>query len=417
MIVAFKFVHTADIHLDSPLKSLALRDPELAELIGNATRTALSRIVDLCISEEVQALVIAGDLYDGSQTSMKTARFLAQEMERLTATGIPVFLIRGNHDASSKITRELVLPDAVKVFSGRAETVEATLNDHAVAIHGISFRMPHAPESLLGHFRSPIPGAFNIGLLHTSLDGAPAHDPYAPCALTDLQQTGFDYWALGHIHKRAVHPGPTTVVMPGIPQGRDIGEAGPKSVTLVSVDNDGVIGQEEREVAVAQFERLAVDCDAISEWSALVDTLKQSLGAARRKFKSENLIVRPVLEGQSPLAWRANRDADLLRSEAQNIAEQIETLWIDKVEIALRPGEASKPGGAVGDMIALVAQGTLQAGDPDVQAEMDLILKHLPRELRGFIGDSEQQVTAALDDAMRQGATDILARLEEAEAE
>jgi len=415
MIVAFKFVHTADIHLDSPLKSLALRDPGLAELIGNATRTALSRIVDLCISEEVQALVIVGDLYDDSQTSMKTARFLAQEMERLTATGIPAFLTRGNHDASSKITRELVLPDAIKVFSGRAETVETTWNDHAVAVHGISFRLPHAPESLLDHFSSPVPSAFNIGLLHTSLGGAPGHDPYAPCALIDLQQTGFDYWALGHIHKRALYPGPTTVVMPGIPQGRDIGEAGPKSVTLVSVDDGGVVSLEEREVAVAQFERLAVNCNTLSEWGVLVDALKQALRTARREFKGENLIVRPVLEGQSSLAWRANRDADLLRGEAQSIAEQIGTIWIDKVEITLRPGEARKPVGAVRDMIALVAQNSLKVGDPRVQAEMDLILKHLPRELRGFIGDSEEQVDAALNDAMEQGAKDILARLEEAE--
>ncbi|MEP2531193.1 DNA repair exonuclease [Shimia sp.] len=415
--MAFKFVHTADIHLDSPLKSLALRDPGLAELIGNATRTALSRIIDLCISEEVHALVIAGDLYDGSQTSMKTARFLAQEMERLTASGILAFLIRGNHDASSKITRELVLPDALKVFSGRAETLEATLNDHAVAIHGISFRLPHAPESLLGHFNSPVPNVFNIGILHTSLDGATGHDPYAPCALADLQQTGYDYWALGHIHKRSVHPGKTTVVMPGIPQGRDIGEAGPKSVTLVSVDDDGMVSQQEREVAVAQFERLAIDCNAISDWSVLVDTLKQTLKTARHEFLGENLIVRPILVGQSSLAWRANRDADLLRGEAQHIAEQIGTIWIDKVEIALQPDEGIKPGGAVGDMIALVTQGTAKADDPSVQAEIDLILKHLPRELRGFIGDSEEQVAAALDDAMKQGAMDILARLEEAEAE
>jgi len=85
--VAFKFVHTADIHLDSPLKSLALRDAGLAELVGNASRATFSRIVDLCLSEEVQALLIAGDLYDSGQTSMKTARFLAQEMERLASAG------------------------------------------------------------------------------------------------------------------------------------------------------------------------------------------------------------------------------------------------------------------------------------------------------------------------------------------
>ncbi len=415
ILVAFKFVHTADIHLDSPLKSLALRDAGLADLVGNATRTTLSRIVDLCISEEVQALVIAGDLYDGGQTSMKTARFLVQEMERLTTAGIPAFLIRGNHDASSKITRELVFPDTVKVFSGRAEAVETVWNGHAVALHGISFRLPHAPESLLDQFNPPVQGAFNIGILHTSLGGASGHDLYAPCALSDLQQTGFDYWALGHIHKRAVHTGRTTVVMPGIPQGRDIGEAGPKSVTLVLVDEGGVVRQEERSVAVAQFERLAVDCNAISDWGDLVNTLKQVLRSARRDCEDEHMIVRPILEGQSSLAWRAQRDVDLLSAEAQVVAEQIGTLWIDKVEIDLQSEAASKLGGAVGEMVTLVTEGTLRTDDPRVQAEMSLLLKHLPRELRGILGDSEELVTAALNDAMKQGAIDMLARLEQAE--
>ena len=108
--MAFRFVHAADIHLDSPLRSLALRDPELAQLIGAATRRAFVGIVDLCLEERVDALLLAGDLYDGDQTSMKTARFLAAEMQRLHSAGVQVFIVRGNHDALSRITKELELP-------------------------------------------------------------------------------------------------------------------------------------------------------------------------------------------------------------------------------------------------------------------------------------------------------------------
>ncbi len=122
--MTFRFVHAADIHLDSPLRSLALRDPDLAELIGNATRQAFVRTIDLCLSEQVDALLIAGDLYDGDQSSMKTARFLAEQLRRLDQAGIRTFVIRGNHDAMSRITKELVLPDTVKVFGGRAEALE-----------------------------------------------------------------------------------------------------------------------------------------------------------------------------------------------------------------------------------------------------------------------------------------------------
>ena len=123
--MAYRFVHAADIHLDSPLRSLALRDPALAELIGNATRRAFVAIVDLCLDEGVDALMLGGDLYDGEQTSMKTARFLAGQLRRLDEAGIRTFVIRGNHDALSRITRELTFPESVKVFGGRAAAVAA----------------------------------------------------------------------------------------------------------------------------------------------------------------------------------------------------------------------------------------------------------------------------------------------------
>jgi DNA repair protein SbcD/Mre11 len=205
--VPFRFLHTADLHLDSPLRSLALREPALAALIGAATRDVLVRIVDLCLSEPVDALLIAGDLYDGAQTSMKTARFLGDQLSRLDAAGIRTFLIRGNHDALSMLTRELVLPPSVKVFGASTETVVIETGARPVAVHGISFARPHAPESLLDRFGPPLPGAFNIGMLHTSLAGAPGHDRYAPCSVAELQATGHDYWALGHVHIRAEWPG------------------------------------------------------------------------------------------------------------------------------------------------------------------------------------------------------------------
>jgi DNA repair exonuclease SbcCD nuclease subunit len=176
--VPYRFVHTADLHLDSPLKSLALRDPALAEVIGNATRAAFMRIIALCLDEGVDALLIAGDLYDGAQASMKTARFLTQQLRRLDAAGIETFIIRGNHDAESRITGQLVLPPSVTVFGAQAGVARRGKGALEIAIHGISFARPHAPESLLGRFKAPLPGAVNIGMLHTSLDGAAGHDPF-----------------------------------------------------------------------------------------------------------------------------------------------------------------------------------------------------------------------------------------------
>ncbi|MGH6796956.1 MAG: metallophosphoesterase family protein, partial [Roseiarcus sp.] len=263
--MGFRFVHTADVHLDSPLATLALRDPALAELIGGATRKAFVAVIDLCLSQQVDALIIAGDLYDGEQTSMKTARFLADQLRRLDEAGVKTFVIRGNHDAESRITRELTLPESVKVFAGRAEAVPLGRGGLEVALHGVSFAHKHAPESLLPKFRPPVPGSVNIGILHTSLGGSPAHGLYAPCALGDLHGAGFDYWALGHIHQRFEERGRAAIVMPGNPQGRDINEAGPKSATLVTIGAERKIRIEERLTSVAQFERLRIDLAGVND--------------------------------------------------------------------------------------------------------------------------------------------------------
>ena len=190
-MTAYRFVHAADVHLDSPLRSLALRDPRLAEFVGNASRQVFSRIVDLCLDEQVSALLLAGDLYDGEQTSMKTARFLAEQLRRLDAADIEVFIIRGNHDALSKITKELVLPENVHLFGGRADAVEVSRDrgERPIAIHGLSFARPQAPESLLAKYRPPVAGVhyvatLNVGLKRdrTALAVAHLRPHYAPDA-------------------------------------------------------------------------------------------------------------------------------------------------------------------------------------------------------------------------------------------
>src|SRR5438552_353826 len=170
-MTAYRFVHAADVHLDSPLRSLALRDPRLAEFVGNASRQVFSRIVDLCLDEQVSALLLAGDLYDGEQTSMKTARFLAEQLRRLDAADIEVFIIRGNHDALSKITKELVLPKNVHLFGGRADAVEVSRDrgERPIAIHGLSFARPQAPESLLAKYRPRVASA--VGRSRSAREG------------------------------------------------------------------------------------------------------------------------------------------------------------------------------------------------------------------------------------------------------
>jgi len=417
--MAFRFIHSADIHLDSPLQSLALRDPALADLISTATRLAFARIIKLCLDEQVDALVLAGDLYDGSQTSMKTARFLSDQMGRLHEAGIRVFIIRGNHDALSKITPELVFPESVKVYRGHAEAVPVhhSASNTPVYVHGLSFAQPHAPESLLTKYKPALEGAINIGILHTSLGGSPRHDRYSPCNVADLKATGFNYWALGHIHIRSVDAGPgaCTIVMPGMPQGRDIGEAGAKSVTLVTINDDRSVTTEERVTSIAQFERLSIDVANIAEWPDLVRKLGRELTDARRAVPAEHLVARIRLTGQTTLAWQIRRDHDLLKAELDKVSETIGACWVEQLDITCRAPEigAATTENPLAELRRLVD--TKVIGTPAFQEEIAAIaeelLGQLPPECRRTLGNDEAALSDTLARLVDEGVDDVLARL------
>lgn len=412
----FSFVHTADIHLDSPLRSLALRDADLAELIGDATRLAFERTIDLCLDERVDALMIAGDLYDGDQTSMKTALFLSGQLRKLSEAGIGVFIVRGNHDAQSRITRELVLPEAVTVFRGRAGTVELQRGRTAmpVAVHGISFARPHAPENLVPRFGKPVSGAFNIGLLHTSLGGAAGHDDYAPCSVGDLAGTGFDYWCLGHVHKREVHHRQPFIVMPGMPQGRDIGEAGPKSVTLVRVADDGAVECQPHPTSVAQFERVSVDLAGVPDRRIAAERIGIALERACAEAVSDHLVTRLELRGATELAWRLRRDPELARAEAEDRARMLGRTWIEKIEMAV--SAPADPGiGPIGEIKETV-RGRIAPSNSfrhSAREAVEEIRTALPPAARDVFGDSEVAGEEILDALIREGCETVLAHLRE----
>ncbi|MCY4541264.1 MAG: DNA repair exonuclease [Rhodobacteraceae bacterium] len=412
----FRFVHTADIHLDSPLTSLALRNERLAELVGNATRQSFSRIIDLCIEEDVDALLIAGDLYDGDQTSMHTARWFAQEMDRLHRAGKATFIIRGNHDAASRITRQLKLPPSVRVFGPTAETEAFESADGLqVAVHGISFAEPHSPASLLGEFGPPVPDAFNVGMLHTSLGGSTGHDPYSPCSVQDLENAGYDYWALGHIHRREVHAGNTTIVMPGIPQGRDIGERGRKSVTLATVADGRRVELEERATALVQFELERVDAAGIEDWNDLIGEVSSVIELAAKRRASMELVLRLQLVGATELHWQIQRDIDVLASEATRAGEDAGSIWIDKVENQTRrPDDRSQPEGPVAEIERLLNEDA-ELRHTILEEAKSYVTKFsaaLPPEAREVLGKNAETRHANSTEYMKQGIADVLATLQ-----
>lgn len=401
-----RILHTADIHLDSPLRSLALRDPGLRERVGTASRAALARIVDAALSKDVAALLIAGDLFDGAARSARTAAFLTRQLERLRDRGIRVFCVRGNHDAENPLTGALSLPDNVHVFDHRGGRVALA---EGVWIHGVSFPDRHIRESLLPRFAPPVAGAVNIAMLHTSLAGAEGHDSYAPCAVGDLVAAGFDYWALGHVHRRQVHAEAPWVVMPGTPQGRDIGEPGPKSATLVTI-GDG-IAIAEVPTSVLEFQHVAIDATATESDDALRGLLRRTLRGTARAIASDSAVIRLELTGGTPRRWQILRDRDAWATLAADIARETGTLWLDRLVLSLTDSAAPGPG-AVEELARIMETIRSEPGFAAACcAAIDGIVPELPRQRRDALLPDEAATARLAQRLAATGAERILARM------
>lgn len=408
-----RILHTADIHLDAPLVSLAMRDEMLRETVAAATRGAFERIVDRAIAERVAALLISGDLFDGRARSARTAAFLTGQFERLHAAGIRSFYIKGNHDAENPVTGALDLPEGVHLFDARGGKVQL---DGDVWIHGVSFADRHAPESLLPRFGAPVPGAVNIAMLHTSLAGAPGHDPYAPCSVEELRGMGFDYWALGHVHKRQVHATDPWVVMPGTPQGRDIGETGPKSASLLSI-SEGRIEVSEVPVSVVEFARSTVDVTGVEGDDALRALFRAALGEIATALRSEAGVVRLTLAGTTPRRWRILRDADYWTEQAALIARETGCLWLDALRLDLdSAGSAEGSGGATAELAGLMARIAEEPGySAAARTEIDAVIADLPPSVRARLLPDEAASARLARALSESGARRVLARLRGAE--
>lgn len=403
-----KILHTADVHLDSPLRSLALRNEALRDNIKSATRSAFIRIIDTALTEDVAALLIAGDLYDGAQRSAKTAAFLVGQFERLRAAGIQVFYIKGNHDAENPITGEVALPDNVYVFDGRGSKVQLIGTD--IWIHGVSFNGRHARDSLLSKFDAPVSGAVNIAMLHTSLAGAAGHDNYAPCSVAELTALGFDYWALGHIHKRQVHSEAPWIVMPGIPQGRDIGESGPKSATLLTIES-GMIGIEEVPTSGISFMEHRIDVTGAETDDEIRQFLRSSLHASIQDINaSDNAIMRLTVSGRTGRHWQVLRDRDIWAETVSQIAEETSRLWIEKLDFALEAPNAATDTSASQELSHLMVQIAAEEGfGKRALGEVEDVLSQLPPTRRAELMSDAAALSTLTKNLAEAGSRHLIA--------
>lgn len=332
----FRFIHCADLHLDSPLRGLSLPG-DAPELVRSATRRALENLVDLCLAEEAAFVLIAGDIFDGDWEDYSTGLFFNRCMSRLRRGGVPVVLIRGNHDAASVITRHLTPPDNVRELpTDRPGTV--LLEEWRVAVHGQGFASRSVVDDLARGYPDPVPGYFNIGLLHTSADGREGHEPYAPCQLGELVAKGYDYWALGHIHAQEILHERPHVVFPGNLQGRHIREPGARGCMLVTVE-DGAVRAEHRALDVLRWYVCDIDLTGVSAPDELVQRATAAFESLCDANPGYPLAVRVTFRGRTSLHAEMLSDRERFRREAENAAgiAAPDRLWIEKVVYRTEP--------------------------------------------------------------------------------
>ncbi|WP_171022235.1 DNA repair exonuclease [Cohaesibacter sp. CAU 1516] len=376
---------SADIHLGSPIRSAAMRNPELGDQLQRASRDTFASIIGLAIAEQVDALVLAGDIFDSAQPDLKARAFLITQLTRAAEAGIPTVLIRGNHDA--------LLGDGV--YGDLGPMVHLLDKGHpnveigGVMFHGLSFNKAHFTISMLPDYPVPVPGRKNVGLMHTSLDGTSGHDRYAPCSADELLAHGYELWCLGHIHAPFERASDSALaIMPGIPQPRHIGERFGGSVVIAEL-GDGLPTFERHAVGKLAFAECALDLTECADIQEVTREIRAGLLAVQDP--ECNVAVRLT-------ATTNQHSADLLTNLAEEELESMDRVYLDKVKsVAPEHKDNSK----ADDLIRLMRE---ELTEPGLQTSGKQILDDLRAVLPREIADEldENSLTQLYEEAIHE---------------
>jgi DNA repair protein SbcD/Mre11 len=404
-----RILHAADLHLDSPMVGLATYEEAPVTQLQMATRRALRNLVELAIDEHVDLVLLVGDVFDGDWAHYGTGVHFVSEMGRLREAGISVVMLAGNHDAESKLTKALTLPENVTVLSTRKpQTV--SFEQLGLAVHGQGYSTSAVLDDLSAGYPRPLPDTVNVGMLHTSADGRAGHAHYAPCSTSALAAHGYDYWALGHRHRREVLAEEPPIVFPGILQGRGLRETGPKGATLVEFERDSLVSHKHHIVDVVRWEHVEVDavgCTGLDDVCARVSAaIRDATSQARERLLAARVEIAGVSEAHTTLL----SDPERLRYEVIAAATDMagEAVWIESVRTATEPVREIANGGAdaVGELIAELHE----LSDTEAIDVLAPLAKILPREvLAEFDPGNPGTVRALIGDVGRSLPVSLLA--------
>lgn len=369
---AFRFVHAADLHLDSPFQGIREIDAGIADELKESTFAAFSQIVDLCLNEQVDFLLIAGDVYDGTDRSLRAQLRFRNELERLSNAGISAYIIHGNHDPLDGWRANLVWPEHVHVFGGDGvDRIECVRDREVVAtIYGTSYPRRDVTENLALRYKRHSDDPFAIGLLHANVGGDPGHEAYAPCELAHLLNNSINYWALGHIHKpQILHQATPLIVYAGNPQGRHPGETGERGCYLVRVDAQGVPTPQFVATDVIRWVIEEVSTEELDNEQDLLDELESCCDDMRSREAGRSVVCRLQLTGRTVLHRILRKSGfidDIIKELRDHFTQSHPFVWIERIEDRTRSSidvtTRAKGEDFIGDFLRLAQQ---YPNDPD----------------------------------------------------
>lgn len=399
-----KFVHAADLHLDSPLKGLSAYPGAPVEAMRGATRQALESLVELCIDEGAALLVIAGDVYDGDWKDFSTGLYLRAQLGRLREEGIEIVLIRGNHDAASVITRNLKLP-GVHILP-HDEPKSVVLEGVGAVVHGQSFATRAVTANLSAGYPAPLPDLVNIGLLHTCLGGYAEHENYAPCGLEELIAHRYDYWALGHVHQHCVLHHDPHVVFAGNIQGRHIRECGSKGACVVEV-LDGNISVSHRALDHVRWARVGVDAGGVNDDIEILERAEAALKTAIEDADGRLLAGRIEISGVTTAHGLLVRERERLDSELRGLATDlgVERVWLERIDWeTAEPRSGRVSDDAVGEVLKVLRRAS---EDPQTLVKLAESLRPLAAKLPAEVKSGPDGIDPTDPDALARVLADV----------
>ncbi|MHA0857950.1 metallophosphoesterase family protein [Paenibacillus sp. CMAA1364] len=301
----FRFIHAADLHLDSKFAGIKGLSDHIRQHVRESTFTAFRHLIDVAIAEQVDFIVISGDVYDAADSSLRAHLALHTAFEELANHGIHTYVIHGNHDPLDAPRLHIKESDYIHVFGSEVAsyTARRRKDQREVAIvSGISYPTSKVTENTALKFHR-IDGStlFHIAVLHANVDGDPLHETYSPCTRQQLSSSGYDYWALGHIHQRQVIQEYPHIVYAGNIQGRSVKETGPKGCYVVEVSEEGLVDLSFHILDQVRYvvEEISIqDINDIDDWRMRVEEKVDSL---RLLHPDRMSIVRWVMTGRSPI--------------------------------------------------------------------------------------------------------------------